>query len=132
PPQKIKSAAIVIDNSDAVLLVKARSTGTAHITVKIDDRHGGQDTRAFKVSANPDLAASNMPINEPPILGALADRVTPKNKPLSFPLSAIDVEADSPEYAIQLGDHTDGSASISGSVATFTPRRNLTGPVKLF
>ena len=129
--QKIKSAAIVADNTDGVLMVTATTTGTATITVKADDGHGGTSTQMFTVNAVADNDGGT-PNNEPPILGPLSNLTTPKNHTISFKATAIDPEGDASEFDVQLNDTTEGSATVSGDIITFKPRKNFTGPVTMF
>jgi cyclophilin family peptidyl-prolyl cis-trans isomerase len=125
--QKIRSAAIVTDTTDAVAVVKGAGIGTAHVSVTCDDGAGASTTDDFDVSVEPDQ------FNEPPILTDVADTVAPKNKPISIKVGSIDLEGDASEYAVDLvGDPLQGSTSLQDDVVTFTPRKNFTGPVRLF
>lgn len=125
--QVIKSASIVTNTTDAVLLIKAKSTDTAKITVKVDDGHGGTNTQVFDVTGKTDAT------NDPPILGPVTDRVVAKNTTLNLQLTATDPEGDKVEYAAQLLDSTTGTVSVDANgYVTFKPRKNLTGPVMLF
>jgi cyclophilin family peptidyl-prolyl cis-trans isomerase len=125
--QLIKSATIVTDTTDAVLSIKAKAIGSGKITVKVDDGHGGTSTQVFNVTGKADTA------NDPPILGAVPDRVIGKNKTMNLQLSATDPEGDKVEYAVQLLDNTAGTVSADeNGYVTYKPRKNLTGPVTLF
>jgi cyclophilin family peptidyl-prolyl cis-trans isomerase len=124
--QRIKSASIVTDKTDGVVAIKAKSAGTATVTVQVDDGHGGTSTQTIHVSAQTDA------VNDPPILGPVSDMIARKNKSISFALSSTDPEGDSGEYFVQLADTIDGSASVNGDVVTFTPRKNFAGAVTMF
>src|SRR5207249_11995858 len=69
----------------------------------------------------------------PTILGAPAEFGGPENKPISFKINAVDLEGDPSDYAVDLvGDSTPGSLVRNHDMGTFTPRKNLTGAVRLF
>ena len=129
--QKIKSASIVTDTTDAVLLVKATATGNANVTVHVDDGAGGSDSQTFPVSAQADT------YNDPPILSPVPDMVSPKNKRITFQLSATDVEGDATEFEVSPVDpsdivQTELPLKVIGNTVSFMPRKNFTGALRLF
>jgi cyclophilin family peptidyl-prolyl cis-trans isomerase len=124
--QKIKSAAIVTDTSDAVLVVKGDDLGSAKVTVTCDDGAGATSSQDFDVSVQADT------YNDPPILAPIPDTTGAKNKSLSFPITSFQPGTDAPDYRVNLVDPTDGTLNLDNNVATFTPRKNFTGPVRVF
>ncbi len=127
--QRILSASIVTDTSDAVLLVKATEQTSANVTVNIDDGIGGTDSQTFHVDAQPDT------YNDPPILMPVPNMVRPKNKTVSIQLGSIDLEGDPVQYNASVGDPSElapNGLSVIGDVVTLTPRRNFTGALELF
>jgi len=129
-PVVITSAAIVADPTDAVLtLVAAPGAGPAAITVNVDDGRGGTATRTFQASVAADA------INDPPFLNPVPpDATTTPGTPVSFTLSAADLEHDPLIYGGEFAspaDATKGGFTTSGNVVTFTPAAGVTGPLHI-
>jgi Ca2+-binding RTX toxin-like protein len=119
----ITSASIIENHTDAVLQVKASKVTTGTVTVKVDDGHGGTSTKQFQVSAQTDTT------NDPPILGPLTNKVSGKDKSVSYTVTATDLEGDDFELAGVLISGKIASAPISGKTVTITPEKGYTGPI---
>jgi hypothetical protein len=80
------------------LLPAADWFGTAQITVQADDGDGGQDAVTFQATVHP--------VNDPPVLAAIADVELDEDTQLTVPVSVVDI--DSPQVTITA--HSDTAA----------------------
>ena len=84
----IESAALVEDNTDAVLLVSSTGMGTAQITVTARDIDGNTASQTFSASTFADM------VNDPPILRPVANVVAPLKKTARLTIAVDDLEGD--------------------------------------
>ena len=123
--QKIKSATIVTDTTDAVLQVAVKSKTTGQVTVTVTDAHGQKSQQIFNVFSQTDTT------NDPPILLPVADQYVGVNKSVTFKVNSIDPDGGAVEYGYELVDTLDGSASVNGDEVTFVPAKNYVGGIDL-
>jgi cyclophilin family peptidyl-prolyl cis-trans isomerase len=123
----ITKAEIVQDTADAVITITAPSGAKGTITAKVDDGHGGTDTKTFKVRAIADAT------NEPPFLQPIKDAFTPKGKAITIKLPGKDFEGDTLTYTDTFlnSGSSNATATIVGNVLTVTPNATYTGPLTL-
>ncbi len=131
----ITSATVVKNDPNGVLRVTADAgfTGTSSITVT--PREGGQSGTAdtFNVTFATDT------INDAPFLGPIADQTTTVGTPVTFPLTATDLENDPLTYSVVSATNaTNGTAvAITSSInqstgrVTITPPADFAGTIKL-
>lgn len=102
-PVVINSARIIENHEDAVVRLKTTSTsvtGTANITVRVENSQGDATTRTFKVTVQPDTN------NAPPFLGEISAPIVigPERQTITIPIQAFDAENDRPQFLILSGD----------------------------
>jgi cyclophilin family peptidyl-prolyl cis-trans isomerase len=129
-PVVITSASIIADTTDAVLTLQAANSTllpTTTITVTASDGAGHTAMQTFSAQAVADTR------NDPPILGPIDNQVTPVNRPLTFTLSATDLENDPLQFeAILQGDSANhASVAVSGNTVTVTPNAGFMGLLDL-
>lgn len=126
-PVTITRASLFTNNTDAVLSIGAGSNaGPAMITVTANDGRGGTNSQTFQVTPQTDGT------NDPAILGAIANQITPLNTPLTFNLSGIDPENDPLEFqAVISGPAQQANVSVTGNQVTVTPNAGFTGAIRL-
>ena len=125
----MESVEIFYDTENGTLMLSAPegASGTADVTVTVDDGNGGTYSRTFTVTVAADSDAS---ANSPPYLGDIADVSTTVDTPVSFNISAFDLEGDDIYYA-GLVNPTNDNITIdvdadTGQV-TVTPSGGITG-----
>jgi len=130
-PVTITSAELITDTTDAVITLEADSSfsSPADITVKVDDGHGGVTQTTFTVNPFND-AAQSPAITDPPFLGPVSDMVTPENTPLTFTLTAIELDGGTPSFATS-NPSPNATVSVTGNQVTVTPTTGFTGPIPL-
>lgn len=121
----ISSATLIKDTTDVVVLLKAAKTftGTASVTVRATDASGAVNSKSFVVTAQTDT------VNDPAFMGQVFDVVTPVNTPVSFPLTAFDLEGS----VIQVGfsdPQPNATASFDGKMMTIKPTAGFKGPIQ--
>ena len=105
-PIVITKASIVQDPTDTVLFLQATPTaGSGTVTVTATDSQGETSTSTFRVAATPDTT------NDPPILGPVSDQSTAPGVPVSFDLTATDLENDPLTYEATLLDNTSNATA---------------------
>ncbi len=127
-PVIITRASVFTDKTDAVLSVAAATgAGPATLTVTANDGQGGTAPQTFTVTPQADTT------DDPPILGPIANQVTPANTPISFDLTGTDPENNALEFRAIAAGGTDTGATITvaGNRVTVTPRAGFSGPIRL-
>jgi cyclophilin family peptidyl-prolyl cis-trans isomerase/putative transposon-encoded protein len=129
-PVVISSAEIVPDPTDAVLLISTTSSAvnTATITVSAHDVYGDKATPVlFQATPQPDPTS----INDPPFLNPTSNQYTTVNTPITFTLSATNIDDDTLQYeALTLGT-PHAQVTVNGNKVTVTPDTGFTGAVPL-
>ena len=126
-PVVISRAALFTNRTDTVLAINAAAgAGASTITVTANDGNGGTATQTFQVNPQNDTT------NSPPILGPIANQVTPANTPLSFNLTGTDPENDALEFRATILDSTPrATVTVTGNRVTVTPNAGFTGAIRL-
>ncbi|MBN2296519.1 MAG: peptidylprolyl isomerase [Pirellulales bacterium] len=125
----MESVQIFYDNENGVLMLSAPegASGTADVTVTVDDGNGGTTSQTFQVTI---VADTDTSANSPPYLGEIDDVETTADTPVSFYIPATDLEGDSIYYAGLVSSDTDDLTidvdSVTGLV-TVTPSGGITG-----
>ncbi len=126
PPIVITSATMVADTADSVLHLEAASTGSATITVTVNDGQGGTDSKSFLATAAPDS------IDDPPILGPVTNQVTATNTPIAIPLTSLDLQNGPVTYAADVLDFPAHATVIATAFGvTVTPEAGFQGIIRL-
>jgi len=125
----IESMEIFLDRENAVLMLKAPegSSGEADVTVTVTDESTNQYQRTFHVTVQPDT------FNGGPFLEPVPEVQTLIDNPVTFQLSAIDVEGDPVFFDAVVPDSAVYSVdveSLTGEV-TFTPPPGYTGEIEI-
>lgn len=96
----MESVQIFVDNENGVLMLKAPEdyTGTADVQVTVSDGHGGTDQITIHVNVVPDALDPNDYDDGGPYLLDVPEIRTTVNTPVTFTVSAVDVEGDWPYY----------------------------------
>ncbi len=129
------------DTENAILLLSApvnATTGSTSVTVNVSDGNGGTATRTFTVNVIPDTN------NSPPFLDDIPVLQTTAGVPVTYQLTAQDVESDSVAFLDQNAMDAAGltvpqraPAGLSYSVdplsglLTVTPQTGLTGTQRI-
>ena len=118
------------ENGTLVLTASEGTTGSADVTVTVNDGHGGTAQRTFHVTIVPDTA------NAPPFLLPIQDVHTKANTPVTFTIPGLDVEGQAGVegnelfYASIISPANDAltieTSSTTGQT-TITPSGNLAG-----
>ncbi len=126
-PVVVSRAMVVQDNSDAVMIVQVpEGTPASQLTVKATSTDGESSQQTINVFTYKD------PINDPPILGKIADLATPLNQPVTFSVPASDLENDPLEINVVAMNNADKvSITTNGSAVTITPVQGFSGEVNL-
>jgi len=126
-PVVISRASVISDNSDAVMIVQVpEGTPTSQLTVKATSTDGESSQQTINVLNYADT------VNDPPILGKIADLSTPLNQPLTFNVPATDLENDPLEINVVAMNNADKvSITTNGSAVTITPLQGFSGDVNL-
>ncbi len=133
----IESARSVLDEENAVVLLKAPegATGAADVTVVVRNGFGLESRQTFRVSVAPDV------IDSPPFLADIPALATRVDTPLSYQLEAIDAESSAPaRFLDQTGLAANGlpvpvpanpnlqyRVDFNTGLLTITPTNGLTG-----
>lgn len=132
-PVTISSAEFVPDPTDGVVTLGSSVgfTGTATITVTATEGTS-TSTQTFTVHGVADTQ------NDPPILGSIADQVTPVNTPITFTLRGTDLESDQLTFEALENDNGATNATITvtpasnnSATVTVTPNTGFSGPIHL-
>ena len=119
------SVTIFYDGENGVLMLNAPegASGTAEVTVTVNDEDGGTDQRTFQVTVMPDTSNSN------PFLAQISLVETQVDTPTSVLLEAIDVEGDAVYFDAGYVSNIDLTFSIDNSTGllTLTPTNGLIG-----
>src|SRR5262249_49436524 len=99
----------------------------ALLTVTATDTMGNTATRTLSVEGVADTR------NDPPILGPIGNQVTMVNTPLTFALSATDLENDPLQFEATLQAASAGQAqmTVAGNLVTVTPAPGFRGLLHL-
>lgn len=107
-------------------------TGTVpNLTYLPAPNYNGTDSFTFRVfdgtaySAPTTVSLTITPVNDAPEPSAIAV-TTKKNNPITIPLTGTDMDGDPLNYAV-VGTAVNGTVSVFGSTATFTPKSNYVG-----
>ena len=145
-PVTITTATITTDNNDFALGLSAPvgTTTSGSVTVNVNDGNGGTTSQTFQVTVQAD------PNDPGPILNSTATTPSPVtttvNTPVSFQLSAFDLEGDAVTYYDQTGLEasfdlsptqaisSDLNVSVNSStgMVTVTPTNGLVGVTPMF
>jgi cyclophilin family peptidyl-prolyl cis-trans isomerase len=132
----MRSVKIFKENQNAVLMLKAPegTSGDANVTVTATNEGGAKTSQSFHVSVTPDT------VNSDPFLADIPPVSTRVNTPVTFQLSAIDVEGDaaffldeanldSNQLPVPARAHPDldYSVDMDSGLVTVTPRNGLQG-----
>jgi len=121
----IRSATIFQDNEDGVLTINAPEgfSGTSMVTVTASDGNGGTAVQTFEVTIQPDT------VNNRPYLEPFNDVIqTTPGTPVSFQLSAVDVEGDPVRFLGQtIDDGLQVNVDPDTGVVTVTPMDGVVG-----
>ncbi len=124
------------DNQNAVLMLAAAegASGQATVTVTASSPDGAQISRTFLVTVSPDTVDSD------PFLADIPPVSTKVDTPVTFQLSAIDVEGDAAFFLDEAGLDSNGvpvparahadlvyTVDFDTGVVTVTPRNGLQG-----
>jgi cyclophilin family peptidyl-prolyl cis-trans isomerase len=124
-PVVITNMSLIQDNHDAVVLLKTTATtGSSVITVTAQNTNGEK-------SAPMSFSATVMPetTNDPAFLNPIQTNLsTPENTPLTFTVSAIDLEND-PLTFNATSTSSNATVSVVGNQITVTPVNNFVGPI---
>ncbi|MBN2473527.1 MAG: tandem-95 repeat protein [Pirellulales bacterium] len=125
----MQSVDVFYDEENAVLMLKAPegSSGATDVTVTVTDENGDEYQQTFHVTVTPDT------YNGGPFLAPIAAQQTLQDTPLTFPLTAIDVEGDPVLFSANVpttADYTVDVNSQTGEV-TFTPPLGYTGAIEI-
>jgi hypothetical protein len=136
-PVTITNAKLITDTTDSVVTLEnpdGSFAGSAHITVAVDDGHGGTTQTVFTVNAFND-ATQSTPIVDPPfLLDPIPDVVTPINTTVSIPVNVINIDNQTLQFSGGIDTtKATGTFSQSGNSATYliTPITGFSGPVAL-
>jgi cyclophilin family peptidyl-prolyl cis-trans isomerase len=129
-PVVMSSVSIIQDTTDAVLLLSASpSAASAMITVTATATDG-MDTKTFSATGFPDTT------DDPPFLNPVANQTTNANAPVTFNVSATNIQKDLLTFeAIPQGSPANATATVGGTVTsngttvTVTPNFNFVGTV---
>jgi cyclophilin family peptidyl-prolyl cis-trans isomerase len=134
-PVVITTATIIQDTSDTVITLNSTSNfqGFAKITVSVDNGHGGTDNQVITVQGTTDIdPTTGQPLNDPAILGTVANQTTNKNTPVTFNLTGQDLENDPLTFAVDtLDSPAHATVAVNGSQITITPDQDFTGVIHL-
>ena len=125
---------IVVDSENAVLMLKAPegASGTTDVTVTVADVDGNQFSRTFTVNVEPDE------IDGGPILLDIPELRTTVNQPLTFTVSAIDLEGSEVSFDAARRGTTEFEFEVNQDTGddftaevTVTPPDGFTGELRL-
>ncbi len=129
---RINTASVVANDPNGVLRVTAPDGYTGTTSISVTPTDGGADSTGatFNVTFQPDA------INDLPFLGPVAPRSTPAGVPVSFTLTATDLEDDDLTYKVFSAVDSSGNAvalnpQVSGATITLTPPATFTGAVRV-
>ncbi|MDB5353464.1 MAG: peptidyl-prolyl cis-trans isomerase [Planctomycetota bacterium] len=126
PPVTITNAAIIQNTTDAVLTLDAGASGSAPITVQVDDGHGGIVSQTFQATVVADT------VDDPPFLGPVGNQSTTTNTAITIALTSIDIQNRAVSYAAAITDSVKNATfSVSGNLLTVTPNKDFRGVVHL-
>jgi cyclophilin family peptidyl-prolyl cis-trans isomerase len=138
-PVVMSSVSIIQDTSDAVLLLSASPSATsATITVKATATDG-TDTKIFSATAGPYTNQSTGKlVDDPPFLNPLPNQTTTPNTPVTFTVSATNLQNDQLTFeAIPQGSPANATATVGSKVTnnsttvTVTPKPGFIGSVQI-
>jgi cyclophilin family peptidyl-prolyl cis-trans isomerase len=113
-PVKMESVTVFEDVENGLLRLSTQgSSGTANITVTVKDAEGHEFTETFQVTVEPDDEPQAS--NGGPFLEDIPALSTPANTPLTFQLTAVDVEGDPVKFS---GSTSDQNISITVNETT--------------
>lgn len=123
-PIVITSASFITNTSDAVLLLQSNTSGYQDVTVTVDDgTAGGKVSTSFRAG---DV------MNKPPKLDPVANQITATNAPITFTLSATDLEHDASFFAVDNADSPVRSTIlVTGNTVKITPASGYKGDIHL-
>jgi cyclophilin family peptidyl-prolyl cis-trans isomerase len=125
-PVRITSATIISDNHDAVVLLTAKKgfSGTVTLTVTAHDAGGASASQTFHATVAADTT------NDPPFLVPVSNQTTPKNTPITFSLTGVDLENDPLDFEAKIQDNpAHATATVNGNQVTVTPDAGFVGDI---
>lgn len=128
-PVTILNASLVQNKTDAVLTVRSTSATptTGHVTVVVSDG-SSTDQKQFNVSVETDS------INNAPFLGPVPNQRTTVGTPLTFRLTATDLENGPLNFNVSKVNATDpdrATIRVNGDQVTITPNNGFVGSFDL-
>lgn len=132
--------AITIDGSGETLtlslLPAQNKTGTATITVNVSDGTRDKDTDELVMVSKP-LTVTVTPVNDPPVLGAIADQTTDEDtvtEAIAFTVADVETNLDTLQLTVKSNNQAllpDSNIALGGSggdrTITLTPAPNQSG-----
>ncbi len=129
-PVTMNTVTVFDDVENGLLRLSAPegSSGSANITVTVRDAEGHESVETFAVTVVPDVDAEGKEIDGGPFLTDIPTLSTTSNQPLTYQLTAIDVEGDPVKFS---GSTTDTNITFAvdpntGEV-TITPDDGFVG-----
>jgi cyclophilin family peptidyl-prolyl cis-trans isomerase len=110
-PVKMTTHAVTASRTDAVLLISAKSTGTANLTVTARDSSGESATKTFTINAVVDDT------NDPPMLLPFEPQVAPVGGFPGISINSFDLEHDAISTRIPVQDIFNPSGIIYAGVS---------------
>jgi hypothetical protein len=112
-----------IDGTTLTLTPADNWSGTANITVTVDDGNdGGTDDETFELMVNA--------VNDAPELTAIGNQSMEEDGVLSFALSSSDIDGGAPTYSAS-SDEPNVSADVDGNELTLTPVPDWNGTANI-
>jgi cyclophilin family peptidyl-prolyl cis-trans isomerase len=117
-PVTMSNVTVRPGRSETTLLLSGVTLGGAMITVEASDPSGARVSRRFQVTVQEDM------VNDPPILRAIPNLISPVGKRPDLPLKAFDLEQDYLLYGIASanGNLSAGSLGTAEIISGFSAR----------
>ena len=120
----MKSVDVFDDVENAMLMLKAPegTSGSANVTVTVEDTDGHSSSQTFAVNVTPDNT------NGGPFLDDIPELTTLANSPVTYQLTSQDVEGDPVLYSSGFGSsNVDVSVDENSGLVTITPDEGFVG-----
>jgi cyclophilin family peptidyl-prolyl cis-trans isomerase len=146
----ITNADIFVDMQNGVLRVKAAPgfTGTANITVTVEDENGETSQQMFTVTVVPDTddgTANGEVVNDKPFLGPVPTQTAISGTPLTFQIPFTDIDTDDEHFfasgspgdllanglIVNQPDNASVTIDQDTGMLTITPDVGFTGQIQL-
>ncbi|MEQ8847590.1 peptidylprolyl isomerase [Botrimarina sp.] len=125
---RMETAEVFTDTENAVLLLKAAdgATGSANLTVTVEDQQGRTSQRTFRV----DLAADS--VDNRPYFSDIAPVTAPAGSPAEFQLPVVDIDGGPTALAARVLGGSGATATVSDTgLVSVTPPAGFTGTVNV-